>query len=170
MNIELILFNPLMVVLLGYIVIAAALTLLVQPVRLHLVEVVEELAAEPWSTKEDGAYLDRLAANCMSFIVAAALPLAVIGTTVDHVLGPARTFESKLSNKMRNDPRFHRVLKYYFLSILAGSPLLGLLSLVLIMMDVGIRMCFQKDGVQEAVEYPVMRASDVKCHGLNLAH
>ena len=44
MNIELILFNPLMVVLLGYIVIAAALTLLVQPVRLHLVEVVEELA------------------------------------------------------------------------------------------------------------------------------
>ncbi|MEZ5654450.1 MAG: hypothetical protein R3E04_00950 [Sphingobium sp.] len=168
MEMELIFFNPLMLALVGYLVVAASLTILVQPLRIEMVETIEDLLSEPGFTKIDQAQLERLARNCMSFFVALVLPLAIGSTIVEYLTGNRLDTGREASAKLRRDPRFHRVLRIYFVSILASSPILGIISSVFIAVSLALRFLTKGDGVQQAMESPVIKA--VQTHRPHMPH
>lgn len=151
------LITPLGVALLGYVVVAAVLALVVHPLRVHMVSVAEKMLAEGRWNAEERAKINQLLDTCMSFRVGLAMILAVVAVTAEDLLGRERAVP-KARIRLVADPRFHVLLRLYFLSALAANPLATLVVVPLMIVS-GVVEKLTGGSINQVVEEPSLRAA-----------
>jgi len=147
-------FNPISVALAAYIAIAILLALVTQPVRLRMVDLGNELLADgrtPGPLKAEVLYLMR---RSMSMRVAALVPVALLSSMLDDILGR----EVAEDDGALDDPRFEGFLIRYLASILACNPLLAIVSILLAPISMVVHAVMRGGAARVSLEGSLLRA------------
>lgn len=154
-----ILTGPIAVVLAAYAVGMIALAFAIQPLRMKLVETIDEMVAEPGWSDSDREQLFTLRDYNMSFLVGLLLPVAAIGAIADTILNGEKAEEPK---GLDADPRYAQCVWRFFASVAAANPIAAIVSIVLMIVLLVISLAFKHKSprtlVDEAVEEPTLRA------------
>jgi uncharacterized membrane protein (DUF441 family) len=133
MEIGTILASPLAVALIGYVILVTALALAAHPMRIRMVELVEDILAEPQWNAAERLRLNQLLDTCMSFRVGLMVVVAALSVIVDVALG--RVEEPPASTaRLRKDARYHSIVVRYFVSVLAANPIAAVAAVPLMIM------------------------------------
>ena len=150
-------------VLIGYVALLCVLALLVQPLRLKLVTLAEDLLDENLWNNDERAEIERLVTSSLSFRTGLLLPVAGIAVGLDLLLGRADDVPAQL-RRLHCDPRFDQLIGYYGLSVCAANPLAGLVTFALIPLVSVLSLMRRGRTVSEAVKKPFVRLSEVAAH------
>lgn len=138
----------------AYGALVLGLAVLLQPLRREMVRIAEAMLADNKVNAESRRRINQLLDTCISFRVGLTLPFAIIGVIIDDM-----THRVPPPPKIAQDPRYHAIVKRYFLSILGVNPLAAMISIPLIAISLVAHKLKGADSFREAVEEPVVRAS-----------
>lgn len=153
-----ILVSPLGLALIGYVGVVLVLAAAVHPVRMHMVDTANEMLDEGHWNAAERAKINHLLDTCMSFRVGVLLVVAAADVILDIILH--REVESPSSaSRLRKDPRFHTMIRCFFLSVMAVNPLAFLVMQPLAVAFVVLEALRGRVAPRELVEEPAIRAS-----------
>ena len=149
------LLNPLSLALLLYVLVLTATNLLAQRLRLRMVDVAEEMLAEPRWNQRQRDEINLLLDSCTSFALGGLLPIGVIKALVRGIQGrlPVR---NQWERELLADRRFGEILTYYIVSLLAANPFASLITLPAMLLSAGILAIIRADNKREIVDEPAL--------------
>lgn len=155
-----VLANPIFLALIAYVVVMVGLLYLIHPVRMKLVEIVEEMLAEPRWNDEQREYLTNTADHCMSFATGLLLPFGILSIMLDDLLRRDTTSESM--RELDADPRAAQIAWRFVLSVAAANPLAALLAFPLFVASLFLRVIMAgrpaKSAWENTLEESALRA------------
>jgi hypothetical protein len=148
-----------------YALVHIGLNLAMRRARIEMVELAEQILADP-AVSDAGKYeVNHVLDTCMSFKVGAIVPIAVIGVFIDEVRGAPEP-----ADEFAGDTRFTRLLLLYYASVLAANPLLAIVSIPIALVGTFITATIGSLGdtakstmherVVTAFEAPLLKASE----------
>jgi hypothetical protein len=156
MDLTSLLLSPLGILLLGYAAVAALLTIAAHPLRVLLVQRVEEMLAEPKWDEHEREELNFVLDTCAAFRVG---PIVVI-VFLEMILRAIVGVEHKRENeRLLDDDRFGRIVALYLLSVGAANPVAAIVAIPLVMILVVVSALFARDHVKVIAEESAVRVA-----------
>ena len=155
---------PVILLMAGYLAVVAILAFVAHPLRRRMIEIAEEMLAEPSLAPVNRDRINHLLDTCMSFRVGLRLPFAILSQIIDDFLR-LPLHRSPSQKELMKDERYTQLLGRYSLSVLAANPLAAIATSILIIpgaiIHVVMRGTNQRDGIRRTVEQPVLAASAI---------
>lgn len=152
-----ILVSPLGLSVMGYSALMIVLAIVVYPLRRKMFSLAEELIGSGKLDQSGRAELNMLLDDCMSFRMGLLLPIAIIASIADDIIG--RKFEINIDKALLEEQKFHHIILIYIISILAANPIAAFFSIPLAAISILVNLIFGKNTLTDAVEEPVIRLS-----------
>lgn len=151
-------WTALISLIVAYIAILAIATVIVQPFRIRLVMLADDMLAEKHWSKDERELLKFMSDNCVSSSVGVALPFAAayslaLTITGGHSDSPMNT------SRIDHDPRRRTLVRLFFISIGGASPFASLISAPLLALNVALVARRARHPIAEAMNAQLRQMS-----------
>lgn len=140
----------------GYFAFLAGLAIAARPLRHRLARQVDELlSAQSWN-KEEREVLEFAVQSSLSSAVGVLIPFAAAyGLAVATVRAGDPVDDG--CERLNRDPRYHRIIRLWSLSVAAASPFACLVSLPILAATVIVRALRGEASISDTIEAPARR-------------
>ncbi len=140
--------------LLGYAAFVVVLQLALQPMRLQMVDIAEEMLSEGHWNKDQREDINTLLDGAASMAFSIVLPIAILVTILKDIIG-VRTEVPQWMKRLAEDPRYHALIRRFCVSLLGANPLAAVITIPLIAVGTVVGLFVSRAGYQRAIEEPV---------------
>lgn len=157
-NLAAILTSMPVLALIGYAALVVVLALILQPMRLRMIDTAEEMLAERHWNKDQRENINDLLDSCASIGASIALPVALVISIFAETLRlePEQPIWLK---RLGEDERFHALLNRYFVSLLGANPLIAMVTVPLMVLNVVVAAVVRSSTLRSAIEEPILKSA-----------
>lgn len=150
--------------LLGYAAFVVVVQLALQPLRLQMVDLAEEMLAEGHWNKDQRDRLTLLVDHCASLSFSLVLPVAFVVSILIDIIGVHQPLTPS-RKRLVADPRYQTLLRRFFISLLGANPIAAVVTIPLMAINMLVQAVRSRKGYQLAIEEPIALVA----HGRHLA-